>query len=1022
MKGALRIMKKILKRLCTGFLAFTIVLTALPTMAVHASETQYWTESAERVGIVERVNNDGSITETFNEGHMKVEGEDAYCIDINTAFKNGYKTRSDASTRMSADQISDVALSIEYVKQYAKSHTGLSSKHAYLLRQLVVWQRLSVHLGWQCDNVRASYDEIPKATQDEVFAGAKAFVKENKGRYDCGGYIYSGEGQELGQFWAKLAVGNTKLQKTSTNANITDGNGIYSIAGATYGVYSDKDCTKQLATLTTDTSGNAEAVEVRATTVYIKELSAPAGFKIDKTVYSLSVEAGKTATLKVSDTPKVTDTLIELFKIDMETQKSNPQGNASLEGAEFTWNFYAGYYNKNNLPAQPTRTWVTKTIAEKDSDGAIHYITRLADKYKVSGDSFYTQDGKNVLPLGTLTVEETKSPSGYLLAGAYMQADGSEEQIKGMYLTQITEDGDLAVLSGSNQYHVSDKVIRGGVKIQKRDLETGDTKAQGGANLKDTTFEIISLNDNTVLVEGKLYKKNEVVKTIYTDIEGIASTSAGLLPYGKFRLSEQKPPEGYLTEGAKEIDFEITENGKIVDLTDEAHSIYNQIKRGDIEGVKIGAGSHKRLADVPFRITSKTTGESHIVVTDDNGQFSTASNWASHKHNTNAGKTSEDGVWFGTSEPDDSKGALLYDTYIIEELRCESNKGFKLIPPFEIVISRNKVVVDLGTLTDAYEKEITIHTTATSKDGEKTILAGKDVTIIDTVKLDGLIKETKYQLKGWQMLKEENAELIINNKRVENDYTFVADDEAMKVEIAYTFNASALGGKSLVTFEELYDLSNPEEPVKVAEHKDIDDDRQTVLITERIIKIHTIATDKDGKKEIEAGKDVTIVDTVKLEGLEVGTKYQLVGWQMLKDENAELIINDKRVENDYIFTADSETMEAKIEFTFDASSLGGKQLVTFEELYDLSNPDEPIKVTEHKDIEDDGQTVTIKEVPETPTPEESEKSTTPDTPTKTDSPKTGDNTNLYGLIAILCISGASLTGTYFFKRRKMKKS
>ncbi len=1015
-------MKKILKRLCTGFLAFATVVTALPSSTVHASNTQYWTESKERVGIVEQVMNDGSISSTFNEGHLTVEGEDAYCIDINTAFKNGYKTKADASTRMSADQIADVALSIEYVKQYTDSHSGISSKHAYLLRQLVVWQRLSVQLDWQCDNVRASYDEIPKAVQDEVFAGAKAFVKENKGRYDCGGYIYSGEGQELGQFWAKLAVGNTKLQKTSTNANITDGNGIYSIAGATYGVYSDKDCTKQLAALTTDTSGNTEAVEVRATTVYIKELSAPAGFKIDKTVYSLSVEAGKTATLKVSDTPKVTDTLIELFKIDMETQKSNPQGNASLEGAEFTWNFYAGYYNKNNLPAQPTRTWVTKTIAEKDSDGAIHYITRLADKYKVSGDSFYTQDGKNVLPLGTLTVEETKSPSGYLLAGAYMQADGSEEQIKGMYLTQITEDGDLAVLSGSNQYHVSDKVIRGGVKIQKRDLETKDTKAQGGATLKDTAFEIISLNENAVLVEGKLYKKNEVLKTIHTDIEGIASTSADLLPYGKYRLSEQKPPEGYLTDGAKPIDFEITENGKIVDLTDEAHSIYNQIKRGDIEGVKIGAGSHKRLADVPFRITSKTTGESHVVVTDDNGQFSTVSDWASHKHNTNAGKTSEDGVWFGTSEPDDSKGALLYDTYIIEELRCESNKGFKLIPPFEIVISRNKVVVDLGTLTDEYEKEITIHTTATSKDGEKTILAGKDVTITDTVELDGLIKGTKYQLKGWQMLKEENAELIINNKRVENDYTFVADDEAMKVEIAYTFNASALGGKNLVTFEELYDLSNPEEPVKVAEHKDIEDDGQTVLITERIIKIHTIATDKDGKKEIEAGKDVTIVDTVKLEGLEVGTKYQLVGWQMLKEENAELIINDKRIENDYIFTADSETMEVKIEFTFDASNLDGKQLVTFEELYDLSNPDEPIKVTEHNDIEDDGQTVTIKEVPETPTPEEPEKPTTPDTPTKTDSPKTGDNTNILAFAIMMFVSAGGLAGTYFFKRRKMKKS
>jgi antirestriction protein len=249
---SIRFMKKMLKRLCTGFLALATVVTALPTTPVHAESKQYWTESKERVGIVEKVMNDGSIGSTFNEGHLTVEGEDAYCIDINTDFKNGYKTRADASTRMSADQISDVALSIEYVKQYTDSHNGISKNHAYLLRQLVVWQRLSVHLGWQCDNVRASYDEIPKATQDEVFAGAKAFVKENKGRYECGGYIYSGEGQELGQFWAKLNVGNAKLQKTSSNTSITDGNGNYSIAGATYGVFADKDCTKQLATHDTD--------------------------------------------------------------------------------------------------------------------------------------------------------------------------------------------------------------------------------------------------------------------------------------------------------------------------------------------------------------------------------------------------------------------------------------------------------------------------------------------------------------------------------------------------------------------------------------------------------------------------------------------------------------------------------------------------------------------------------------------------------------------------------------------------
>ena len=461
-------MKKILKRLATGFLAFATIVTALPTTAVHASEKQYWTESAERVGIVEKVMNDSSIGSTFNEGYMTVEGEDAFCVDINTNFRNGYKTRADASTRMSYDQISDVALSIEYVNQYVQSHSGLSSQHIYFLKQCVVWQRLSVHLGWQCDNVRASYDEIPKALQDEVYAGAKAFASENKGRYECSGYIYSGEGQDIGQFWAKLAVGNATLKKTSSNASITDGNGLYSIAGAAYGVYSDKDCTKQLATLTTDNSGNTDTVEVKAGTVYIKELSAPAGYKVDSTVYSLNVEAGKTATLNVSDTPKVTDTLIELFKIDMETQKDAPQGDASLEGAEFTWKFYAGHYTADNLPSEPTKTWVTKTIAEKD--------------------------------------------------------------------------GDIAVLSGSNQYHVSDKVIRGGVKIQKRDLETSDTKGQGSATLKDAEFEIISLNDNAVLVEGKLYSKNEVVKTILTDIEGVASTSADLLPYGKYRIEESKAP------------------------------------------------------------------------------------------------------------------------------------------------------------------------------------------------------------------------------------------------------------------------------------------------------------------------------------------------------------------------------------------------------------------------------------------------------------------------------------------------
>ena len=130
---SIRFMKKILKRLCTGVLALATVVTTLPSTTVHAESKQYWTQSNERVGIVEKVMNDGSIGSTFNEGHLTVESEDAYCIDINTDFKNGYKTRADASSRMTADQISDVALSIEYVKQYTDSHSGISNNHAYLL-------------------------------------------------------------------------------------------------------------------------------------------------------------------------------------------------------------------------------------------------------------------------------------------------------------------------------------------------------------------------------------------------------------------------------------------------------------------------------------------------------------------------------------------------------------------------------------------------------------------------------------------------------------------------------------------------------------------------------------------------------------------------------------------------------------------------------------------------------------------------------------------------------------------------
>lgn len=298
-------MNKILKRLLTGVLTLAAVFTALPTTSVHAADSVYTTTDG-KAGTIVKVNNGGSEVSSFEESIMTADGQIAYCVDINTDFQSGYKNRVDAKDRMSSDQISDVALNLEYVKQYAEKH-NLSSKQVYLLKQCVVWRRLSVHLGWGYNNVRAAYDEVSEKIQSEVYENAKAFARANKDRYDCGGYIYTGEGQDLGQFWAKLAVGNGKVQKSSSNTAITESNDCYSIAGAVYGVYSDKGCTKPVATLTTDGNGNTDTVELRAATYYVKETKAPKGFQLDKNVYTLTVKAGETATLKVSDTPKATD-------------------------------------------------------------------------------------------------------------------------------------------------------------------------------------------------------------------------------------------------------------------------------------------------------------------------------------------------------------------------------------------------------------------------------------------------------------------------------------------------------------------------------------------------------------------------------------------------------------------------------------------------------------------------------------------------------------------------------------------
>lgn len=209
---------------------------------------------------------------------------------------------------------------------------------------------------------------------------------------------------------------------------------------------------------------------------------------------------------------------------------------------------------------------------------------------------------------------------------------------------------------------------------------------------------------NPVLVGGEEVAPGEVALTL--EIGGDAAKSApDALPYGDYLVREAEAPEGYLGTDA-EVPFSIEEDGEMVELTGE-RAVANQVRRGDLELVKVSDGDLSRMAGVPFRITSATTGESHVVVTDGNGYASTAASWVPHTASTNANDQAADGswdasagVWFGASAPDDSKGALPYDTYEIEELPCGANEGKELLGPIEVRVYRDAVTVDLGTFTN----------------------------------------------------------------------------------------------------------------------------------------------------------------------------------------------------------------------------------------------------------------------------------------------------------------------------------
>ena len=210
-------------------------------------------------------------------------------------------------------------------------------------------------------------------------------------------------------FWELKQVpkkGSLQIFKGTSNLDISKNNNYYETRNAKYGVYTDANCTNLVATLITGDKGYSQKIEVDARRYYIKEISAPKGFHISVQVYAVDVVVNQTKLQEVYDEPIDDPIDILIKKVDSETGKSN----SSLEGAEFTVRFYAGEYKDNVNPAtlgvKATRTWILKT----DKDG----FAFLDDISKVSGDDFYrNKNGTPTLPMGTVTMQETKAANGY---------------------------------------------------------------------------------------------------------------------------------------------------------------------------------------------------------------------------------------------------------------------------------------------------------------------------------------------------------------------------------------------------------------------------------------------------------------------------------------------------------------------------------------------------------------------------------------------------------------------------------
>ena len=340
-----------------------------------------------------------------------------------------------------------------------------------------------------------------------------------------------------------LDFGWIDLVKKSGNENITNNNGCYSLEGAVYGIYSDG---VQVDTITTDKNGYAKSSILPVGNYTVKEITASTGYDLDENTYNVTIVKDQTVRANSNETPGNDPIGIEIVKNDAETL-GMPQGDATLEGAEFTVKYYDGYYTKDNLPEKATRTWVIQT-KKREIAGKTYYITNLNDFYKVSGDDFYLdENGAVTLPLGTISIEETKAPTGYLLKGNTLNvtdtATGTTSTVEDSnYVAQVTKEFKGAKLqfgNDANELVVTEKVKKQQIQIFKSGYRNGMSEVVKGLQGAEFTFKLKSEVDHVGWDNATVYD------TITTGEDGWAITKD--LPYGQYIVRETKTPKDFYT-------------------------------------------------------------------------------------------------------------------------------------------------------------------------------------------------------------------------------------------------------------------------------------------------------------------------------------------------------------------------------------------------------------------------------------------------------------------------------------------